>query len=98
MDYCFDLDGTLCSDTNGEYENATPKWDRIERVNELYDEGNHITIDTARGSATGIDWYKVTLDQLSIWNVKYHKLVVGKKTPADFYIDDKAENADNFFS
>lgn len=97
MRYCFDLDGTLCSDTDGEYENAVPKWDRIEYVNKLYDDGHSITIDTARGSVTGIDWYETTRDQLSAWNVKHHKLIVGKKPPAEVYIDDKGTNAADFF-
>jgi hypothetical protein len=96
--YCFDLDNTLCSDTDGEYELAVPNWDRIEKVNALYDEGHTIIIETARGSETGIDWYEVTSDQLSTWNVKHHKLRVGQKIAADYYIDDKGENADNFFS
>lgn len=98
MKYCFDLDGTLCTITSvGCYEEAQPKYDRIAQVNELYDAGHTIIIDTARGSETGIDWYELTADQLSIWGVKHHKLKVGTKVAADYYIDDKGENADNFF-
>lgn len=96
--YCFDLDGTLCTTvSNGKYEEADPLYDRIADVNKLYDSGHTIIIDTARGSETGIDWYEVTTDQLSVWGVKYHKLRVGVKIAADYYIDDKGENASNFF-
>ena len=35
MNYCFDIDGTICTNTNGDYEKAEPLTDRIniERVN-----------------------------------------------------------------
>lgn len=90
--YEVDLDGTLCSNTNGSYEHAVPFVDRIKKVNELYDKGNIININTARGSTTGIDWYKLTKTQLTLWGVKYHSLTVGKKFYYDFIIDDKAIN------
>jgi len=42
--YCFDLDGTLCEIKKGpkglkEYGKALPMWDRIKKVNQLYDGG-----------------------------------------------------------
>ena len=47
MTYVFDIDGTICSLTNGDYENAKPFSDRIDRVNKLYDEGHTITFHTS---------------------------------------------------
>ena len=41
--YCFDLDGTLCSH-EPDYNLALPFYDRIEKVNKLYYEGNAIII------------------------------------------------------
>ena len=41
--YCFDIDGTICTNTWGEYEDAEPFFDRIKIINELYEKGNHIT-------------------------------------------------------
>ena len=32
MIYCFDLDGTLCTNTEGDYENSTPFVERINIV------------------------------------------------------------------
>lgn len=96
--YCFDLDGTLCTNTNGKYKSAIPFEDRIKIVNDLYDEGNKIIIETARGAATKIDWTNVTETQLDEWGVNYHELRVGKKVQADFYIDDRAILADTFFT
>lgn len=89
--YCFDIDGTLCTNTEGAYESAEPFDDVIAKVNALYDQGCMIYLYTARGSTTGIDWRHLTEDQLSRWGVKYHSLHFGKPT-ADIYVDDKAVN------
>ena len=59
---CFDLDGTLCSNTYGAYETAEPHQWAIERVNALARAGHRIVVFTARGTATGIDWDAVTRD------------------------------------
>lgn len=91
MNYCIDIDGTICTNTDGEYESAKPYADVIRQVNSLYDAGHRIVFFTARGSTTGIDWREVTERQLSSWEVKYHELILGKPH-ADIYIDDKAVN------
>ena len=91
MIYCFDVDGTLCTNTEGEYEKAEPYPEVIEQVNRLYEEGHEILLLTARGSTTNIDWRATTERQLKAWGVKYHRLYLGKPT-AHVYIDDKAIN------
>ena len=58
---CVDLDGTLCTDTNGDYVLAEPITENISKLNKLYDEGYTIIIDSARGSTTGIDWLPMTI-------------------------------------
>ena len=66
MIYCFDLDGTLCSQQDLDYENALPFVKRVKHVNDLYDDGHTIIIDTARGSGAtkGKDWTEITEKQL----------------------------------
>jgi len=91
MRYCFDIDGTLSSNTEGAYEEASPFPDAVAEVNRLFAQGNEIHLYTARGSTTGIDWRKTTERQLRDWKVSYHSLSFGKPT-ADIYIDDKAIN------
>ena len=91
MTYCFDIDGTLCTNTEGSYESAEPFPDAIEEVNRLGSEGHAIILYTARGSTTGIDWRGTTEQQLESWGVRYDSLVLGKPT-ADVYVDDKAIN------
>ena len=93
MKYVFDLDGTLCSEEGGHYREAQPFKQRIAAVNELYDAGAIIVISTARGA----DLHRLTRLQLIRWGVKYSGLVCGSKPYADFYIDDKALSAHDFF-
>ena len=93
--YCFDIDGTLCNQESNDYSQARPFLGRIDRVNSLFDEGHTIVVFTARGSKSGIDWTEITRLQLESWGLRYHALITGKPH-ADFYIDDKAINPDDF--
>lgn len=100
--YVFDLDNTLCITPEDQlgtpvYKNSKEIKTRIEKVNNLYDEGHKIIIDTARGSTSGIDYYDLTLKQLNKWGLKFHILRTGIKFRSDFYIDDKAINHNDFF-
>jgi D-sedoheptulose 7-phosphate isomerase len=92
LTYCIDLDGTLCSNTFGEYVQATPVQYAIDQVNLLHSVGHKIKIFTARGSTSDIDWRITTEDQLRSWGVNYDELILGKPE-ADVYVDDKALNA-----
>ena len=94
--YFFDLDNTLCITSGNNYFNSTPIKERIEYVNRLKSEGNHITIWTARGSKSGIDHRELTMKQLTEWNVCYDELLLGKPD-YDIYIDDKSFNVDQYY-
>jgi D-sedoheptulose 7-phosphate isomerase len=94
--YCFDLDGTLCTNTFGNYQSAIPLQESIRKVNYLYSQGHTIKIYTARGSGSGQDWGKQTELQLSDWGVLYHELILGKPE-ADVYIDDRSINMSDWF-
>lgn len=96
MIYCFDIDGTICSITDGTYKEAKPFVDRIKLVNKLYDTGSTVIYFTARGSTSGIDWRAVTEEQLSDWGAKYHELHLGKPH-YDVYVGDKALNDKSYF-
>lgn len=93
--YVFDIDGTICTNTNGDYQNARPYIERINFINKLHDEGNIIKYFTARGSTTGVDWRKLTEIQLKEWNAHYHELILGKPY-GDLFIDDKGYNCDRW--
>lgn len=87
--YCIDIDGTICTNTDGDYQNAKPYQERINQINNLFNEGNKIIYFTARGSTTGIDWEEFTSNQLNSWGALHHELIL-KKPFADYYIDDKS--------
>lgn len=96
MKYIIDIDGTICTVTNGDYPNAEPYISRISHFNMLYDAGNEIHYWTARGANTGKDWEELTIKQLNDWGVKYTTANTGK--PAyDIWIDDKAFNVGTYF-
>ena len=93
--YVFDIDGTICSNTFGEYKLAKPYEERITFINRLFKEGNTIKYFTARGSATGIDWYELTKKQLLEWGALHHELILNKPE-GDIYVDDKAVNSEKW--
>ena len=97
MIYCFDLDGTLVTQTQDKegkmhYSEALPIFQSIQKLRKLYDEGHNIIIQTARGSGSGKNYEDLTRQQLEEFNIPYHDLNIGKKPSADIYIDDKAIN------
>lgn len=102
MRYCFDIDGTLCdtpNDKNGkpDYLNSSAIPSMIKSVNDLYDQGHFIIIQTARGKSSNIDWTDFTKQQLASWGLRYHELFpMFCKPTADFFIDDKAINAEDW--
>ena len=104
MTYIFDIDGTICTNTGGDYESAQPLSERICKVNELYDNGHTIVFQTARGmgrtnNSTELTYrlfYQFTKNQLEEWGVKHHSLFLGKPA-GDIYIDDKGIKDEDFF-
>ena len=91
-----DLDNTLCKTQKNNYENSLPILERIEYINQLKEQGNHITIWTARGSSSGVDHSKLTKKQLEDWNVKHDVLLLGKPD-YDIYLDDKSYHIDTVY-
>jgi hypothetical protein len=104
MIFVIDIDGTICSSGN-DYENSIPRYDRIEKINELYDSGNTIKYLTARGMGRYKDsrmmahkeFYDLTYNQLKSWGCKFHQLIMGKPS-GDIYIDDKGMSDNDFFN
>lgn len=97
MNIYVDIDNTITETKGCNYEEATPIYERIKKINKLYDNGNIITYWTARGTVSKIDYYDLTKQQLDKWGAKHHKLLLGK--PAfDLFMDDKVFNSDNYFA
>ncbi|MDC1169944.1 phosphoheptose isomerase [Candidatus Pelagibacter sp.] len=94
---CFDLDNTLCRTFKNYYHESKPIKKNIRLVNELFREGYNIKIFTSRFMGRSNEnqlkakkkGFKLTIQQLKKWNIKYHKLIMGKPS-YDLIIDDKA--------
>lgn len=92
-----DIDETICNTPeNRDYLQAHPIRKNIEKINELYYNGDTIIYWTARGSVSGIDWTEVTKRQLKEWNAKHHEVRLGKPH-YDLFICDKVINSEQFF-
>lgn len=89
MIIAIDIDGIICEDLYGDYENSHPYSDAVAKINQLYHNGHQIWIFTSRGSKTGKDWQVFTENQLSDWDIKFHKLIMGKPS-FDILVDDRA--------
>lgn len=94
-----DIDETICFYGKERiYESAIPNYDNISKINKLYDDGWIIIYWTARGSSQPdntdrLDYLrKLTTEQLTNWQAKFHRLEIGDKKPLyDLVIDDKAK-------
>lgn len=89
--YRVDIDNTICETSGIDYKNSKPLSSRISRVNELYDAGHCIVVETGR------HWrnLKLTVKQLKSWGLKYHALCMGV-APANL-LNDRSIEINNFF-
>lgn len=100
MTFIIDIDDTILlypkkkyEDIENRYNDAIPDLKEIEKINELYDNGNIIIIHTGRNW----DKYYSTKMQLHAIGLKYQELVMGK--PQGVYIDkDSFKTIDNWKS
>jgi capsule biosynthesis phosphatase len=104
----FDLDETLCSARDRDYENAEPKLDVISKLREYKSQGFQIAISTSRnmrtfeGSVGKITAH--TLPVILAWldrhEVPYDEVHVAKPWCGDegFYIDDRAIRPQEFLN
>ena len=105
MIYIFDIDGTVCTNTNGDYDKAEPFQERVDLINSLYDDGHRIIFQTARGMGRTNNnvlqayklFYTFTKQQLDRWDIKYHDLFLGKPE-GDLFIDNKGVRDEDFFA
>lgn len=102
----FDLDDTLCETTNGDYVNAQPVTEVIEKLRDYHTQGFIIVINTSRNMRTyngnigeiNKNTLPIIADWLARHQVPYDELYVGKPWCGfeGFYIDDKAIRPDEF--
>jgi len=97
MRICFDIDGVLCEQVEGNYKDAQPRQAMIDLLNRLYSKGYRIILHTSRfmgrakndpAEAERIG-REFTEEQLAGWGVRYHELWMGKPR-YDYVIDDRS--------
>lgn len=100
----FDLDDTLCTTQNGDYANAQPITEVVEKLKEYHRQGFTIVINTSRNMRTyqgnigaiNKNTLPIIIDWLRRHDIPYHELYVGKPWCGfeGFYVDDKAIRPD----
>lgn len=84
--WVWDIDGTICTETGGNYHLCLPIPEAIAILNQQHDRGDEIVLHTARGmkrfnndvAAVYQNLYELTKKQLDDWGVRYDKLIMGK--------------------
>ena len=100
----FDLDDTLCTTQNGDYANAQPITEVVEKLREYHRQGFTIIINTSRNMRTyqgnigaiNKNTLPIIMDWLGRHDIPYDELYVGKPWCGfeGFYVDDKAIRPD----
>ena len=100
----FDLDDTLCTTQNGDYANAQPIIEVVEKLKEYHRQGFTIIINTSRNMRTyqgnigaiNKNTLPIIIDWLARHDIPYDELYVGKPWCGfeGFYVDDKAIRPD----
>jgi len=92
-----DIDNTICFTNNSDYINSQPMYDRIAKINQLYEDGHTIIYWTARGSKSKKNWEELTISQLNSWGCKKHQIIFNKPS-YDLFIDDKSISSEIYFN
>lgn len=84
--WVWDIDGTICTETGGNYHLCEPFPEAIAMLNRFHDRGDEVVLHTARGmkrfnndvAMVYQNLYELTKKQLAEWGVRYDKLIMGK--------------------
>lgn len=100
-----DLDNTLCY-SNGDYINASPNLEVIDKLREYHQLGFEVVIHTSRNMRTfegnvgkiNVHSLPIILEWLHKYQVVFDEVVVGKPWCGHdgFYVDDRAIRPDEF--
>lgn len=101
-----DLDNTITLTENGDYQNAKPIIDVIEKLREYKSQGFEIVISSSRNMRTyegnvgkiNVNTLPIIIEWLNRHNVPYDEIYIGKPWCGHdgFYVDDRAIRPDEF--
>lgn len=104
----FDLDDTLSMTTAGDYANAKPILEVVEKLREYQAQGFTIVINTSRNMRTyqgnvgqiNKNTLPIIIDWLNRHDIPFDEVYVGKPWCGfeGFYVDDKAIRPDEFLA
>tara|TARA_X000000368_G_scaffold348595_1_gene288414 strand:- start:306 stop:605 length:300 start_codon:yes stop_codon:yes gene_type:complete len=88
MKYYFGIDNVICETQENNYTDAKPLFDRIEKINLLFDEGNEIYYISKREfeGEKGIANTLLTHSQFEKWGCKYTQIIL-RNIIQGIYID-----------
>jgi capsule biosynthesis phosphatase len=99
----FDVDDTILTTVNRDYENSQPKMEVVRGIRALKDAGWYIILQTARGMGRSNGDIESVREQVTQeitsfcekYDVPYDLLLIGKPWAA-YYVDDKALRPEEF--
>lgn len=101
-----DLDNTITLTENGDYKNAKPIVEVIEKLHEYKAQGFEIVISSSRNMRTfegnvgkiNVHTLPIIIEWLNTHNVPYDEIYIGKPWCGHegFYVDDRAIRPDEF--
>ena len=101
-----DLDDTICTTVDGDYRNAKPSLEVIDKIRSYKKEGFDIVISTSRNVRTykgnigliNANTLPIIIEWLAFHNVPYDELYIGKPWCGHegFYVDDKSVRPSEF--
>jgi hypothetical protein len=83
MIYIVDVDGIICDSDPLDYKFAFPHFEKIEEINELYQDGNTIIYWCVRDKK---QWKDVTHSQLAAWGCKFDVVIFGQHLPNSVFV------------
>ena len=98
MKYYFGIDNVICTTENDNYNEAIPLKERIEKINNLFDEGDEIYYISSRESEgeNGVKNTLLTHTQFEEWKCKYTKIYLTNSIEGT-YVDNRNMTPDTFF-
>lgn len=101
-----DIDDTICSTLEGDYENSVPDYSVVEVLKKYKSEGFNIILSTSRNMRTyhgnigkiNANTLPVIIEWLKRHDIPYDEIYMGKPWcgTEGFYVDDKAIRPDEF--
>ena len=101
-----DLDDTICTTANGDYENSKPNKEVIKKIFDYKKLGFEIVIYTSRNMRSykgnigliNANTLPKIINWLKKYKIPYDEIIVGKPWPCQggFYVDDKAIRPNEF--